>query len=67
MEEVLDDQPLFHAVVWACCDIFLESIPSFRDGFILELLKIGNPIPKGVGLAHRKYLARNALEQASMW
>jgi hypothetical protein len=62
MEEVLNDQPLFHAVVWACCDVSLEMFPGFGDGFILELLKIGNPIPKGVGFAHRKVLARNALE-----
>jgi hypothetical protein len=33
-------------------DVFLEMFPGFRDGFILKLLKTGNPVPKGVGLAH---------------
>jgi hypothetical protein len=30
MEEVLDDQPLFDAVVWACCDVFLETFRASR-------------------------------------
>jgi hypothetical protein len=61
MEEVLDDQPLFHTMVRACCDIFLEMFPGFQDGFILELLKIENPVPKGVGLAHLKVLGQECI------
>ena len=34
MEETLNDQPFFHAVVGACCNILLESLPSFRNSFI---------------------------------
>ena len=56
MEEVLNDKPLFHAVVWACCNVFLETFLGFLDCFVLELLKTGNPVPKGVGFAHRKVL-----------
>jgi len=56
MEEVLNDKPLFHTVVWACCNIFLKTFLGFRDCFVLELLKTGNSVPKGVGFAHRKIL-----------
>jgi hypothetical protein len=61
MEEAWDDHPLFHAVVWACCDVFLETFLSFRDGFILELLKTRNPILKGIGFAHRKVLGQECI------
>ena len=50
MEEVLNDQPLFYAVVWACLNVFLD----FRDALIRHLLNSGDPIPEGVGLAHWK-------------
>ena len=29
IEETLNNQPFLHAVVGACCDVFLESLPSF--------------------------------------
>jgi hypothetical protein len=61
MEEVLDGQPLFHGMVWACCDVFVETFPGYRDGFILELLKTGNLVPKGVGLSHRKVLGQEGI------
>ena len=39
MKEVLDDQPLFHAVVRAGGDVLLESFPRLRHRFISELLE----------------------------
>ena len=39
MEEVLVDQPLFHAVVGAGSDVLLESFPRLRHRFISELLE----------------------------
>ena len=66
MEEVLNNQPFLYAMMWACCNVILVMFLDFRDGFIWELLNSRNPIPKGIiGLAYRKNLARNALEQAS--
>jgi len=61
MEEILNDKPFFDAVVWACCNIFLKTFPGIRDSFILELLKAGNPVPKGVGFAHRKVLDQKSI------
>jgi len=61
MEEVLKDKPFFHAVVWACCNVFLETFLGFLDCFVLELLKTGNPVPKGVGFAHRKVLDQKSI------
>ena len=34
VEEVLNDQPFFYAVVWACLNVLLEMFPDFRDGSI---------------------------------
>ena len=51
MEEVLNDKPFFHAVVWACCNVFLKTFPGFRDCLVLELFKTGNPVSKSIGLA----------------
>ena len=61
MDEVLDDQPLFGAVMWPYCNVLLEMFPGFRDGFILELLKIRNPITQGVGFAPQKILGQEDL------
>ena len=61
MEELLNDKPFFRAVVWACCNVFLETILGFRDCLILELLKTGNPVPKGIGFAHRKVLDQKSI------
>ena len=65
MEEVLNDQPLLYAVVWACLYVLLETLLDFRDGLIRQLLDSGDPVPECIGLATRKYLVRNAFEQAS--
>jgi len=31
VEEVLNDQSLFYAVVWACLNVLLETFLDFRD------------------------------------
>ena len=54
MEETLNDQPFFHAVVGACCNVLLESLPSFRNGFIRQLLKSKDFASEGTGFAHRE-------------
>ena len=54
MEEVLNDQPLFYAVVWACLNVLLETFPDFRDALIRQLLNSGDPVLEGIGLAHWK-------------
>jgi hypothetical protein len=61
MEEALNDKPLFHAVLWAWCNVILEMFPGFRNCFILELLEAGNPILNGVGFAHRKVLGQKCI------
>jgi hypothetical protein len=65
MIEALDDEPLLHAVVGACRDIILQTLPCLGNGFIRELLKGRDLISKGIGLAQRKNLARNVLEHFS--
>src|SRR6185503_2743826 len=61
MEEVLNDKPFSHAVVWTCCNVFLKTFPGFRDCFIMELLKTGNPVPKGIDFAHQKVLDQKSI------
>ena len=62
MEEVLNNQPFLHAMMWACCNVILVMFPDFRDGFIWELLNSRNPIPKGIiGLAYRKVLGQECI------
>jgi len=56
MEEVLNDQPLFYTVMWACLYVFLETLPDFRDGLIRQLLNSGDPVPDGIGLPYWKVL-----------
>ena len=34
MEEVLDNQPLLHAVVWACLNVFLQTLLGLWDRLI---------------------------------
>ena len=54
VEEFLNDQPLFYAVVWACLNVLLETFPDFRDALIRQLLNFGDLVLEGVGLAHWK-------------
>ena len=44
VEEFLNDQPLFYAVVWACLNVLLETFPNFWDGLIRQLLNSGDPV-----------------------
>ena len=54
MEAVLNDQPFFYAVMWACLNVLLETFQDFRDALIRQLLNSGDPVLEGVGLAHWK-------------
>ena len=54
MEEVLNDQPLFYAVVWACLNVLLETFPDFQDALIWQLSNSGDPVLEGIGLASWK-------------
>jgi hypothetical protein len=54
MEEVLNDQPLFYAVMRAFLNVLLEMFLDFRDARIRQLLNSGELVPEGVGLAHWK-------------
>jgi hypothetical protein len=64
MIEALDDEPL-HAAMGACRDIILQGLPHLHNGFIRDLLKGRDLVPKGIGLAQQKNLVRNALEYFS--
>src|SRR6185503_615962 len=33
MEEVLNDKPFFHAVVWACCCVLQKTFPGFHSSW----------------------------------
>ena len=61
MEEILNDQPFFHAVVGACCNVLLESLPRFRDGFIRALLKSGDLASEGICLARWEVLGQECI------
>jgi hypothetical protein len=65
MIEALDDEPLFHLVVWACRDIRLQSLPRLGNSFVRELLKARDLVPEGIFLPNGKNMARNALEHFS--
>jgi hypothetical protein len=51
MIEVLDDEPLLYAMIWACRDIILQAFPCLGDGLICELLKSRDLVPEGIGFA----------------
>ena len=48
-------------MVWACCNVFLKTFPGFRDCLVLELLKAGNPIPKGVDFSQWNVLVQKGI------
>jgi hypothetical protein len=54
--EILDDEPLFHAVMGACRDIILQALPSLGNGFIWEMLKGRDLVLMDIGLAQQKKL-----------
>jgi hypothetical protein len=51
MIEALDDEPLLHDVMGSFRDIILQALPCLGNGFIHELLKGRDLVPKGIGLA----------------
>jgi hypothetical protein len=61
MIEALDDEPLLHDVMGACKDIILQALPCIDNGFIRELLKGRDLLPKGIGLAQRKKLGEKCI------
>ena len=61
MEETLNNQSFLHAVVGACCNVLLESLPSFRNGFIRQLLKSRDFAPEGIGFAHREVFSQECI------
>ena len=61
MEEVPNNQPFLHAVVWASLNVILETLPDFWDGLILELLNPRDPVPEGIGLAHWKVYGQECI------
>jgi hypothetical protein len=52
----LDDEQLFHLVVWARRDIILQVIPHLGDGLVRELLKAQDLILKHIGFTQHKEL-----------
>ena len=61
IEKTLNNQAFLHAVMGACCNVFLESLPSFRNGFIRELLKARDLTSEGIGFAHREILRQECI------
>jgi hypothetical protein len=61
MIEALDDEPLLHAVMGACRDIILQALPCLSNGFICELLKGRDLVPKGISLAQWKKLGKKCI------
>ena len=53
MKEALNNQPPFH--------VFLESFPSFWDGFIRKLLKSRDFAPESIGFVHREVLRQECI------
>jgi hypothetical protein len=61
MIEALDDEPLFHSMVWACRDIILKALPRLGNGLIHKLMEAQDLIPEGIGLAQRKELVKKCI------
>jgi hypothetical protein len=59
--EALDDEPLLHAMMGACRDIIMQVLSCLGDGFICELLKGRDLVPKGIGLAQWKILGEKCI------
>jgi hypothetical protein len=54
MIEALDDESLLDAVMGACRDIILQTLPCLCDGLICELLKPRDLVPEALVLLNRK-------------
>jgi hypothetical protein len=61
MIEDLDDEPLLHAMMGACRDIILQTLPWLSNGFNRELLKGRDLVLKGISLAQRKKLGKKCI------
>jgi hypothetical protein len=61
MIEALDDEPLLHAVMGTCRDIILQAFPCLDEGLILELLKLRDLVPEGIGFAQWKKLGEKCI------
>jgi hypothetical protein len=57
MIEALDDEPLLHAMMGARKDVILQVLPCLNNGFIYDLLKGIDLVPKGIGLTQWKKLS----------
>jgi hypothetical protein len=61
MIQALDDEPLLHAVMGACRDIILQALPCHGNGFICDLLKGRDLVPKDIDLLHWKNLGKKCI------
>jgi hypothetical protein len=61
MIEVLDDEPLLHAVMGACRDIILHAFPCLGDGLIRELLNSRDLVLEGIGFAQWRKLGEKCI------
>jgi hypothetical protein len=61
MIEALDDEPLLHVMMGACRDIILLALPCLSSGFIHELSKGRDLVPKGIGLDQRRKLGEKCI------
>jgi hypothetical protein len=61
MIEALDNELLLHAVMGACRDIILQALPCLGNGFIHDMLKGRDLVPKGIGLARQKKLGEKCI------
>jgi hypothetical protein len=61
MIEALDDEPLIHDMMGTCRDIILQMLPFLGNGFIRELLKGRDLVPKGIGLVQWKKLGEKCI------
>ena len=61
MKEALNDQPFLHPVVWARCNVLLQTFPSFCHGFISELLEARDLVPQRVSFPLREILRQKRI------
>jgi hypothetical protein len=61
MIEVLDDDPLLHAVMGAWSVIILQVFPCLGDGLICELLKPRDLVPEVIDFAQWKKLGEKCI------
>jgi hypothetical protein len=57
----LDDESLFHPMVWACKDITLQAFPCLSDGLVHELLKAWDLIPESISFTQQKELGEECI------